>query len=121
MYNELNKHKNSDKLKWWLTLIAFLLMGVTIGGMLLGYIKPMEQPVKEPVQQEQEASAESGGYNLLIIEDGAASIEEASCPDKICVNHKPVDKKGETLVCLPNKVVVEIQNGEEADVDASTN
>lgn len=65
--------------------------------------------------------SEDGGFNLLVIEDGAASVEEASCPDKICVRHKPIDKTGETLVCLPNKVVVEIQNGEASDVDASTN
>lgn len=65
--------------------------------------------------------SENGGFNLLVIEDGAASVEEASCPDKICVRHKPIDKTGETLVCLPNKVVVEIENGEAAEVDASTN
>ena len=65
--------------------------------------------------------SENNGYNLLIIEKGDARIEEASCPDKVCVRHKPIDKTGETLVCLPNKVVVEIENGEEADVDASTN
>lgn len=65
--------------------------------------------------------SENGGYNLLIIEEGDARIEEASCPDKVCVRHKPIDKTGETLVCLPNKVVVEIENGEEAEVDASTN
>lgn len=87
---------------------------VTVDGEVYG-----SYPLSE--DREVKIEAESGGYNLLIIEDGAASIEEASCPDKICVNHKPVDKTGETLVCLPNKVVVEIQNGEEADVDASTN
>lgn len=78
MYNELNKHKNSDKLKWWLTLIAFLLMGVTIGGMLLGYIKPMEQPVKEPVQQEQEASAEIGGYNTEFVNTNGIKLFSAT-------------------------------------------
>ena len=60
MGNELNKHKRSDQVKWWLTLIAFLLLGVTIGGILLGYIKPIEQPTTEPVQQEQEACIENG-------------------------------------------------------------
>ncbi len=87
---------------------------VTIDGREYGkYPLSEDISVRIPVQD--------GGYNLLMIEDGAASVEEASCPDKICVRHKPVDKKGETLVCLPNKVVVEIQNGEEAEVDAFTN
>lgn len=78
MYNELNKHKSSDKLKWWITLIAFLLMGVTIGGMLLGYIKPMEQPQKEPVQQEQEASAESGGFNTEFVNTNGVKLFSAT-------------------------------------------
>lgn len=64
---------------------------------------------------------QDGNYNLLVIADGAASVEEASCPDKVCVRHKPVDKTGETLVCLPNEVVVEIRNGEKSEVDATTN
>lgn len=63
---------------------------------------------------------ENGGYNLLEIKDGKANIKEASCPDKICVNHHPVNKNGQTLVCLPNKVVVEIVSGEEPDVDGFT-
>lgn len=58
-----------------------------------------------------------GSYNLLVIEDGKADVTEASCPDGICVNHRAIDKRGESIVCLPNKVVVEIMNGEEAEID----
>ncbi len=61
----------------------------------------------------------SGGYNILEIRAGAADITEASCPDKICVNHRPVKNQGESLVCLPNKLVVEIENGGEAEIDGS--
>lgn len=86
---------------------------VTIDGEVYG-----SYPLSENIR----IKIESGeGYNDLVIEDGAASIEKASCPDKVCVRHKPVDKTGETLVCLPNKVVVEIVNGEEPEVDAVTN
>lgn len=78
MNNELNKHKNSDKLKWWLTLIAFLLVGVTIVCMLLGYIKPMEKPEKEPDEQEKEASIESGGYNTEFINANGIKLFSAT-------------------------------------------
>ncbi len=64
--------------------------------------------------------AESGGYNILEIRNGKADITEASCPDKICVNHCPVQNRGESLVCLPNKIVVEIENGGETEIDGST-
>ena len=48
------------------------------------------------------------GYNFLTISDGTAYVSAASCPDKICVNHKAVSQSGETIICLPNKVVIEI-------------
>lgn len=46
--------------------------------------------------------------NTLVIEDNKAYIIHANCPDKICVAHKPISKTGETIVCLPHKLVVEI-------------
>lgn len=48
--------------------------------------------------------------NILVIKDGKANMTKADCPDKICVNHAAISKKGETIVCLPHKVVVEIIN-----------
>ncbi len=46
--------------------------------------------------------------NTLVIKDGTAYISHANCPDKICVAHRPISKTGETIVCLPHKLVVEI-------------
>lgn len=59
--------------------------------------------------------------NLLIIEDGAADMTEADCPDQICVNHKAISKEHETIVCLPNEVVVEIVGGADSGLDATAN
>ena len=65
-----------------------------------------------------------GGTNLLVIENGAACIREASCPDHLCVNMGWIDKTGQTVVCLPNRLVVEITRGTgadgESDVDIVT-
>ncbi len=62
-----------------------------------------------------------GSYNILVIKDGEADMTEASCPDKICVNHRNIKKKNESITCLPNKVIIEIENGENSDLDAITN
>ncbi len=48
--------------------------------------------------------------NQLIIKDGEAYMQYASCPDGICVSHRPVRFDGESIICLPNGVVVEIQS-----------
>ncbi len=48
------------------------------------------------------------GKNLLVIKDGVAFITEADCPDLICAKHKGISRDGETIVCLPHKLVVRV-------------
>ncbi len=50
--------------------------------------------------------------NYLVIKDGKADMIQADCPDQLCVKQKAVSKDKETIVCLPRKVVVEIQSSE---------
>lgn len=50
------------------------------------------------------------GKNILVIKNGEAYISEADCPDKICVGHRAVSKTGESIVCLPHKLVVSISD-----------
>ena len=57
-------------------------------------------------------------YNILVIKDGSAAITKASCPDKLCVNQGEINYDGQSIICLPNKVVVEVQGGEMSDYDA---
>jgi hypothetical protein len=64
---------------------------------------------------------EDGSYNTFEIKDGYVDMLDASCPDKICVNHKSIHYNNETIVCLPNRVVLEVENGEDSDVDAIAN
>lgn len=63
-------------------------------------------------------SGANDGENILVIEDGKAYMESASCPDGICVRHTPISKDGESIICLPNQVVVTVRGGEKRDVDA---
>ncbi len=46
--------------------------------------------------------------NTISIANGKVSMSEASCPDRLCVNHAPISKVGETIACLPEKVIIEI-------------
>lgn len=57
------------------------------------------------------------GTNELVIKDHKAEVKDASCPDKLCVHQHAVDKTGQTIVCLPNKMVITVENGEENEVD----
>ena len=44
--------------------------------------------------------------NVLIIENGRAYVSSATCPDGICASHKPIFREGESIVCLPHRVVI---------------
>ena len=58
--------------------------------------------------------------NLLVIKDGKATVSTATCPDGICAAHKPISREGESIVCLPHKVVITVigGSGEEPDIIA---
>lgn len=50
-----------------------------------------------------------GGRNHLIIHEKTVKIEEADCPDKLCVKQGAISKSGETVVCLPHRIVVTVK------------
>ena len=60
---------------------------------------------------------DDGEMNRLVIRDGKAFMESATCPDGVCVSHRPISREGETIVCLPHKVVVTVIGGNENEPD----
>lgn len=56
----------------------------------------------------------SGVTNRLIIQDGAVWMERADCPDQLCVKQGKIRYAGDSIICLPNHVVVEITGGTDA-------
>lgn len=48
------------------------------------------------------------GKNVIEIKNNSVNMIESTCSDKICTKQKPINKAGELIVCLPNRVVVEI-------------
>lgn len=50
------------------------------------------------------------GENIISIEKGGARIVEADCHDKICIKSGFIDTPGQSLICLPHKLTVEIKN-----------
>ena len=65
----------------------------------------------------EDQTVEINDTNRLIIEGGEARMEWADCPDQVCVNHRSISRDGESIICLPNQVVVSIENGESGEVD----
>lgn len=58
-----------------------------------------------------------GETNVLEIKDGEAYMIEADCPDELCLHQSAISQNHESIICLPNRVVVEVDSEEEADYD----
>ncbi|MCD7801877.1 MAG: NusG domain II-containing protein [Clostridiales bacterium] len=73
---------------------------------------PLEEDAAYTVQ------GEDGAVNRVVIEDEAVYMEEASCPDRLCVKQGKIRYAGDSLICLPNRVVVEITGQDDLGLDA---
>ena len=60
----------------------------------------------------------NNGTNVLVIEDNTAYIKEANCPGfQDCVQEGKIRFVGERIICLPNRLEVEIVGeGEGLDI-----
>lgn len=69
----------------------------------------------------EEQNIDIQGTNILEIHNGEARMSEADCPDRLCVHQKAISRDGESIICLPNKIVVSVEGGEDNEIDAVAN
>ncbi len=112
-----------------LVLIGLLLLAAVVGILYLFVFRSSGNMVKVTVDgevygvyslsedrtEEIHTGADGSGFNRLIIRDGKVYMETASCPDGICVAHRPIFRDGESIVCLPNRVVITVITEENTD------
>ena len=97
--------------------LAFLLLRgegdtvtVTVDGRVYG-----TYPLSEDLTLDIRTGGEGEELNRLIIRGGEAFVETATCPDGICAAHKPIFRDGESIVCLPHKVVITVKQTEPSE------
>lgn len=79
---------------------------VTVDGKLYGTYSLMEEQ-EIPIKGKEKVT------NTLTIKDGKAKMTDADCPDHLCMHQKAISKENETIVCLPNKIVVKVIDTQE--------
>ncbi len=76
-----------------------------------------------PLNVDKEIEIEHRGQvvNKIIIEDGYCYMENAECPDHLCIKQGKIEKIGQTIVCLPNRVVVTVISDSDTEYDSIAN
>ena len=78
-----------------------------------------KEVLRKPLAMENryEIAQDDGSLNVIRVEDGAVFMEEANCRDGLCIRQGKMRNGAKTIVCLPHKVVVQL----EGDTPASDN
>ena len=66
-------------------------------------------PLSQDARVEIRTGEREQNLNVLVIKDGEAYVESASCPDGICSSHRPISREGESIACLPNRVIINVR------------
>lgn len=116
----------------FLAVVAVLICGAFLGFCLLhrtpgaGVYVEYDGEIMMDVSLEEDAriplTFHDGDWeNTLVIEKHKARMEEANCPDKLCVHQSAIGRNDETIVCLPHKLVIRVHGAEDKAYDAIAN
>lgn len=72
------------------------------------------------VKESYEIEINNDHTNIIKVESNGISIVEADCPDKVCINTGVIRNGSLPIICLPNKVVIKIENNEKDEFDGKT-
>lgn len=74
-------------------------------------------PLKEDSKEETLNINTDLGVNIVKISNGRVGIVDANCPDELCIKDGFISQPGEMLVCLPNKLVLEIKGQKQSETE----
>ena len=65
-----------------------------------------------PLSENREITVARGDHiNKITIEDGKVSMSFSDCSGQDCIHQGSISESGESIICLPNRVVLEISGG----------
>lgn len=73
-----------------------------------------------PLDTDRTVTLGEGAYNIFQIAGGKAAVIDANCGDHTCVRTGAVSREGESIICLPHRLVIRIEGGRTSGFDAGT-
>ena len=124
-----NDKNNKRKIKNDIILVVCLLLVAAIGMLYLFVFRAEGNTVKvtldgktygvyslsENRTEDIYTGQNNEHHNRLVIKDGKAHMETSTCPDGICVDHSAIFRDGESIVCLPHRIIVTIITSRNSD------
>lgn len=89
-------------------IICFIFLRPVDTGNYAVVIIDGKQTAKYSLSSNIQTDIVSDGINRLVIENGEAYISYADCRTNVCVNTGKINKIGQSIVCLPHKLIIGI-------------
>lgn len=71
-----------------------------------------------PLSEDKEIDIDCDGHhNHITIKSATVQMTSSNCKNQVCVDTGVISHNRESIVCLPNRVVVEIRSGNGGGVD----
>ncbi|HAX74193.1 MAG TPA: hypothetical protein DCY20_11785 [Firmicutes bacterium] len=58
------------------------------------------------------------GYNKIVVDEHGVHVEVADCPDHDCMEIGTISKVGQSIICAPNYIVIQIMGNADAEMDS---
>ena len=101
-----------------LIALSLIVLSGNSAGPAVAVIKVKDTEYIYPLNQPRELEFEGVLDKAhLIIHDGCIEFVESPCRDKICIHMGQAREDGDFLACLPNRIIVTIEGGEDSDTD----
>lgn len=120
----IRTHKNDIFLITALLILAlgawvFTLMTRQSGGEAVITVNGVET-ARLPLSHDTVLTVGEGEHtNTVAVENGEVLVTGASCPDHVCIRQGRISYDGQTIICLPNRLVVTVA-GADSGPDAVT-
>lgn len=75
-------------------------------------------PISELKKEKQiHIALENDKYIDIAADESGVHVKEVTCPDKLCQKTGVINKVGQSIVCLPNKVVIYYEGKYDQEID----
>lgn len=113
------KQISSNKL--WIAVFAAMIIGCilfiilfkNIGGRTAVIYQDGQEIARIDLSRVTESYTVPLDGNVILVEPGSIRMQSADCPDQICV-HQGVLHDAGRIVCLPNRVLIEMEHTKDA-------